>query len=280
MKFVTLLSALVMLLLFHPASRSMAQQPLAHITSIQERALAAVACAKPLSLDYQRNLSCPVCPRGSDFADYPGSGWRIGTALFGHFTAANRTEALLNIGGCESYVSGEVGDLLLRKQDGKWKTIRYIQGGIVNDRCLKLKWPDRRDVVLCNNLREHRGMQMESAELIEIAPEPPKIYTPQAQSTGTLFAITNTLNGDCRSGEFIQPSPYIKAPRLLRDAKTGRQNVEIIVSSSSEHPVAGKRRYRLLFLNQGDRLQAAPSNANIVLKGTNVNAITVRPQQL
>jgi hypothetical protein len=68
----------------------------------------------------------------------------------------------LHVDGCESYVSGDGGDLLLRKQSGEWTTIRYIKGGIVNDRCLKLKWPDQRDVVLCNNFREHRGMQMES----------------------------------------------------------------------------------------------------------------------
>lgn len=247
------------------------------LTPQRQRMFAALACGQGLVTSDRGEMSCPVCPAGSDFATGdesakdPGesaapagfdSGWTYGGMIFGHFTVAGAQEALLKTNGCESHANNMGGDVLLRKTGEQWSRVRYIHGGLVGDGCQRLDWEDGRDALVCDTGDMHQGIASDTAALFTIEP----VAAAQDQNGDhTRFLTVSDDEGDCDEGApKTTQSASIDRISLVAGAN-GRKDVQILASvgrsrlmaTQDQCPVAAKKPYRLLFRNLGDHFVLA-----------------------
>ncbi len=95
---------------------------------------------------------CRVCPKfmaeGSNLGLHGGLG--INGVLFGSFTAAGKTEALLLGFGCFAHADGFASSFLLRKEQGSWWRLTFFHNDGPVGICQKIPGQgDKRDLLIC-----------------------------------------------------------------------------------------------------------------------------------
>lgn len=247
------------------------------LTPQRKRIFTALVCGRPSITNDKGEIGCPVCPAGSDFATpelqgndaggvvpepLPDAGWTFGSMIFGHFTAADADEALLKTNGCESHARNFGGDFLLRKVDGQWTSVRYIQGGLADEGCQRLGWEGGRAALLCHTSDMQGGMATETAMLMTVEPTPPD--GSQSGESAWLLLVGDD-EGDCTGEQELRTTQNASIERIsLVPGQNGRQDVEVQASIgrvkakpvNDQCPVAVKLPYKLRFRNDGDHLTA------------------------
>jgi len=91
--------------------------------------------------------ACTPCPAFTRAT--AGKSLLLESVVYGQFTHAHQTDALLEFSGCEAPVSNYGGSVLLRWQGrGRWTFSRYLMGYRAGD-CLNYPARDGRDLMLC-----------------------------------------------------------------------------------------------------------------------------------
>lgn len=130
------------------------------ITSKVARELLAPVCASGAATG-----TCTPCPA---FTGGQNDILTPNTVIYGHFTDARATDALVDMSGCEPHVNNFGGSLLMRWQGlTNWKLLRYVQG-LRSGQCLNLPAPDGRDQVLCQSGYAGMGTMLESLSLMDL----------------------------------------------------------------------------------------------------------------
>jgi hypothetical protein len=113
-------------------------------------AMRSALCDKPSDFV---EMGCRVCPKfmakSSNLGLHGGLG--INSVMFGSFTGAGKTEALLSAGSCFSHAEGFASAFLLRKEQGSWRRLSFFHREGPMGICQKIPGQgDERDLVVCN----------------------------------------------------------------------------------------------------------------------------------
>jgi hypothetical protein len=242
--------------------------PLATITFEEQVAMATAACGSPAKMDEKRTITCPVCPRDSDFSGtnaMPGGpgGWTADGAIAGHFTTSGADEALLHASGCESHAKNYGGDFLMRRVAGRWSTVRYAPGATADSKCQRLPWQEGRDTLICETADMHQGVASDAVQFL--------IFDATAPTgedwKNTLFVATTDESSNCgytppRTLQFGR----IDAVELLPADAGGKQDVAVRTTiaripappeGTATCPKGEPHSYRIVFHNMGDHFEAA-----------------------
>ena len=241
-----------------------------HFNFNQQLELATAACGAPAKVNDKKQISCPVCPAGSDFAGtvgMPGSGagWTLEGALPGSFSAANVDEALVHATGCESHAKNYGGDFLMQRTNGQWSTVRYASGGTANDKCQKLTLDGGRDALVCEVTDMHAGIVSDAVQLLQFdAAKPPA----NAFAYAVFLAVTDE-SSNCGFQADAKPRMVqlakVEKVEVLPAGSDNRQDVAIdaVVSRVSPPtkvglpcPAGEPQRHHLVFNNAGDHFDA------------------------
>ena len=266
-----------------------------HFNFDQQLALANAACGGPAKVNDKKQISCPVCPAGSDFAGtagMPGSGagWTLDGALPGSFSAANADEALLHATGCESHAKNYGGNFLMRRTDGQWSTVRYASGGTANDKCQKLTLDGGRDALVCEVTDMHAGIVSDAVQLLQFdAVKPPG----DAFAYAVFLAVTDESsncgfeNGSRTKPRMIQIAKVEKV-EVLPAGSDNRQDVAIdaVISRvpspmkpGSPCPAGNPQRHHLVYNNAGDHFDAGEGYVALhAMKREDCCDLTVTPR--
>lgn len=247
-----------------------AEAPAAQVafTADDEATLGNLACGGRASISATKEISCKVCPAGSDFAgNSPAGGWKDDGVLTGSFTAPGEDEALMHASGCESHANNLGGDFLFRRTRGKWAMVRYAQGAPANRDCLKSLWGDGRDAVICTTSDMHQGVASMAVQLMTFdAAEPAK--EPSNDFHNVNFVVTEDESSNC--GEPTGNPAMLQFDTIdrayLMPSATSRPSLSIKVtlartkpgpSGKDTCPAATPQSYTVNWKNLGDHFEAA-----------------------
>jgi hypothetical protein len=107
----------------------------------------------PKTKPMQQELGCKLCPAYTNEAGHKPT---IGAPVMGAYTGPGRTEALVDLSGCEAHANSSGGTVLLRREQGRWKRISYL-GGIRAHTCLTLRRNDGKDLFVCTESDMFQG---------------------------------------------------------------------------------------------------------------------------
>lgn len=234
-------------------------------TSNDEAVLANLACGGHASPGSGQQVTCKVCPEGSDFAgEGTASGWKDDGVLTGSFTAPGQDEALMHASGCESHANGEGGDFLFRRTRGSWNLVRYAQTAPAGRDCIKALWAEGRDAVICRVTDMHQGNASDAVQLMTFdsaAPSSSRNFDYQKAN----FVITYDNSSSCGSGS--APVAQLDAVDgvALVPTSNSRQSVSVKVTlarapqvrGTEECPATKPERYTVIWKNLGDHFEAA-----------------------
>ena len=245
------------------------------ITPARKRLLAQTACgSSPVQVDGKGEITCSVCPAGSDFAPSPGTqppgdmdSWKVDSVLFGHFTAPDAHEAVLHVNGCESHANSFGGGFLLRQAGTQWQTVRYMHGmtGGGENSCQTLRWGNGRDVLLCQVGDMHQGVASDGVELIGVQESAPAKQP--SWPNGTLISV-NDDSSNCEDpypAKNVHVGSIAAVKQLPPASPGGLQDVQVSVKlgmaslpkGSQQCPAVEQKTYTVTFHSGGGRLAAA-----------------------
>lgn len=239
----------------------------------QKLTLARAACSVDPKVNSKREISCPVCPAGSDFANTAGlpggePGWTMDSAMPGSFSAGNQQEALLHAVGCEPHLKNDGGNFLMRRSGDTWSTVRYASGGTATDACKKLDWPGGRDALVCERKDQHGGIASDAVQLLLFDEAKPKTGDFEH---ATFFAVGDeSSNCGVEASLSAKPHPIqlagIEEVQVLPADNQGRQDVAVQAAirrvqpsakANAPCPAGEPKSYRVVFQNVGDHFDAA-----------------------
>ena len=184
--FLILITLCSSLALFAPAlaASHSSQKPSAR----EVRELMASVCSSGV-----KTGTCAPCPAFIEGG--AGDGFSLETVVYGKFTNAKKTDALLDFSGCEAHVHNFGGSVLLRWQGlTKWKFVTYVPG-YLTDQCLKFPARDGRDLLLCQ--ADYFGMGTAISSLLL------EDFLAKQTDTQQLFSTYDTTNA-CQTTGSIQ----------------------------------------------------------------------------
>jgi hypothetical protein len=114
--------------------------------------------------------ACTPCPAftSTGQAGYGQEGLTPTSVIYGKFSDPKRTDALLDVSGCEPHAGNYGGSLLLRWRGlTSWKQTRYV-AGYRTGHCLKYPAPDGRELLLCQGDYYGMGTAVQSLILLDI----------------------------------------------------------------------------------------------------------------
>lgn len=267
-----------------------------HFGFDQRLELARAACGGgQVKVNAKKEISCSVCPGGSDFARPGGMtgidpGWTMDGAIPGSFSMAEADEALVHATGCESHANNYGGDYLMRRIRGQWSTIRYASGGTANDKCQKVAWAEGRDALVCEVTDTHAGVTSDAVQLLQFD----AVRPPAGDFANALFLAVTDESSNCgfQTGSHAKMRPVqlakIEEVKVLPAAADGKQDVAIDATiarvpsptrAGTPCAVEGARRHHLTFHNAGDHFDAANGYVAVhAMKREDCCELTVTPR--
>ncbi len=204
---------------------------------------------------------CNPCPKFVGDGGLEGD-FGLNRVTYGKFTDAKKTDALLDMEGCEAHVNNFGGSVLLRWQGlTTWKFTRYAPGFRSSD-CLKYPARDGRDLVLCRGGWSGMGHVIEGFGLSDLL----------KQKEQSLFQVDDNF-GSCGEANYHAQKIVNVQPMKLNTDNYPDLRVGIEVASAiktkgwtcGDALGAGKKRsYTLEFIFDGAKFTPTRATQKII----------------
>jgi hypothetical protein len=212
----------------------------------------------------QAGWGCKKCPPYTSDAGMDMSP-AASDPVLGAFAAAGRTEALVDLFGCEPHANLNGGTALLRKEQGLWKRISY-EGGLRTSACLTFRRSDGTDLFVCESGGVFQGEVFSGLNVHR--------YTNRGtiDQRDALFDAQDNLNACSREGNHI--AMVIQKIDARDTNSDGRKDLAVDVSAafarvktSENNPCLTEeeqkkylkpKQYHLVYLFDGNSLAASP----------------------
>jgi hypothetical protein len=204
---------------------------------------------------------CNPCPKYIDANGLEGD-FGLSNVMYGKFTDAKKTDALLDMSGCEAHVNNFGGSVLLRWQGlTTWKFTRYAPGFRSSD-CLKYPARDGRDLLLCRGGWSGMGHVIEGFGLTDLL----------TQKDQSLFQVDDNTASCIGDRYYSQRITTVQQIKLNSD---NYPDLRIGVTVTDEIPPKGwecgkdlttskKRKYTLEFMFDGAKFTPTRATQKIV----------------
>jgi hypothetical protein len=204
---------------------------------------------------------CNPCPKYIDANGLEGD-FGLSNVMYGKFTDAKKTDALLDMYGCEAHVNNFGGSVLLRWQGLTiWKFTRYAAGFRSSD-CLKYPARDGRDLLLCRSAWMGQGYVIEGFGLTDLL----------QKTDQSLFQVTDNTASCMGDRYYSQRITTVQQIKLNSDRYPDlRVGVEVASATPPKNWECGKdlttgkkRTYSLEFIFDGAKFTPTRATQKIV----------------
>ena len=260
-----------------------------HFSLDQQLVLARIACGSgQISTNAKKEILCSLCPPEADSPGTAGGsqGWTLDGAIPGSFSGAEADEALLHATGCESRANHSGGNFLMRRIGGQWSTVRYVRGGMANDKCQKLTLDGGRDALVCEVTDTHAGIVSDAVQLLQFDADKPSM----TDFANSRFLAVTDESSSCGSHAkpHLMQLAKIEKVEVLPAGSDGRQDVaiDVVISRVSAPTQAGApcpagsaQRHHLVYNNAGDHFDAGEGYVALhAMKREDCCDLTVTPK--
>lgn len=218
----------------------------------------------------QAGYGCRKCPSYTSDAGLDMSP-AASDPLVGSFTAAGRSETLIDVFGCEPHANLNGGTVLLRKEHGRWKRISY-EGGLRTSACLTLRRNDGTDLFVCEAGGVFQGEVFSSLSVRRYA------EGGMIAQRDTLFDVQDNISACYREGKHIaMVIQKVEARDANNDgrkdlaadvsaafAKVKKAGDDTCLSEEERKKYLKPKQYRLVYFFDGNALKAAPSTLDVI----------------
>ncbi len=120
------------------------------------------------------NFFCKICPSFTSYGADGGTDGVLNSVVYGAFTKVGVSEALVDLGNCESHVTLNGGSILLRYTNKGWFKVRY-EPALRSYNCLKFPISKGRHSLVCENYYAGQGVEINGLSVLQVGLKATKI---------------------------------------------------------------------------------------------------------